>query len=527
MEQTVEKETQPVKWRRPWPRWRREPARPEAAFAPGGAATSTPEVDPGEGLQQRAHRLWMEAQAISEMGLGLHGLVSQLRQDTADEGAAAEALSQAAAHLTALANDVAGGSEHQTQALEALAESLRSVGVRVGRDREGVTAVTRQGEQAMAEVERGKQASRAAALAAEEAASVLQHLEDAVAGLAQRLQEVATLTATISRFADQTNLLALNAAIEAARAGKDGRGFAVVAAEVRRLADSSSQAARQADRVLADLGQEMAKVAETAQAGKRRADAARTAAQAASRALEEAGSAMVTTVRALAGAEGQLRETAETFAQTLDALSEVAAVASQHKESAHRLDQAARRLLDHSGQIGICHDHHQVLAKTAGGVVEQLGQTSQRLQQEAEEILVAAIGLSLERPDQSGELLWDPNYSVHVPTMDAQHRQIVDWINRTARATPAELPEILAGLEAYTATHFADEEAVMRRIGFPELEAHQVLHQRLIAWVAEQKARGADRQTLLFGLAQWLVKHILGQDKRYGRWAERENRAAT
>lgn len=525
--QTAEKETQPLKVRRPWRPWRREPGRRQAPQDPSGSSPSAPAVDPGEGLQQRAHRLWVEAQNISEMGLGLHGVVSQLRQDTAEEGEAAEALSQTAEHLTALAAEVAGGSEHQTQALEALAASLRSVRLRVVRDREGVTAVVQQGEQAVAEVDRGKQASHAAVLAAEETASVLQNMEEAVAGLTRRLQEVASLTATISRLAAQTNLLALNAAIEAARAGKEGRGFAVVAAEVRRLADSSSEAARQADGVLADLGVEMAKVVETAQSGQRRATAARTAAQEASQALDQAGTAIVDTVRALTDAQGQLQETTETFSHALDALSEVSAVSAQHKESAHRLDQAAHHLLDHSHQIGICHGHHQSLAKTAGGVVEQLGQTSQRLQKEAEDILVSAIGLSLENPNHPGELLWDPNYSVHIPAMDAQHRQIVDWINRTARATPAELPEILTGLEAYTATHFADEEAVMRQIGFPELEAHQVLHQQLIAWVAEQKARGADRQALLFGLAQWLVKHILGQDKRYGRWAERSSGATT
>lgn len=63
--------------------------------------------------------------------------------------------------------------------------------------------------------------------------------------LAERLQEIGTISQLISDVATRTTILAMNASIEASRAGEQGRGFLVISDEIKRLADEASGATRQ------------------------------------------------------------------------------------------------------------------------------------------------------------------------------------------------------------------------------------------------------------------------------------------
>jgi Methyl-accepting chemotaxis protein len=69
-------------------------------------------------------------------------------------------------------------------------------------------------------------------------------LQQTIGDLAQYMDEMKKMAASVQVLASQTNLLALNAAIEAARAGDAGRGFAVVADEVRTLSTKSGETGR-------------------------------------------------------------------------------------------------------------------------------------------------------------------------------------------------------------------------------------------------------------------------------------------
>ena len=117
---------------------------------------------------------------------------------------------------------------------------------------------------------------------------------------------------------------------------------------------------------------------------------------------------------------------------------------------------------------------------------------------------------------------WSNTFSVGVMEMDAQHRRLVDIVNRLhdAMKNGAAKTSVMCVVEelvAYTRTHFASEERVMRAAGYPEIDEHIAVHRKLIAHVESFRAEtGASLPLKLMSfLKGWLTKHILETDKKY------------
>ena len=190
-------------------------------------------------------------QAINGIGVGLTGLVNQVRQG-------AESLRVATQEIAEGNGDLASRTERQAGELSAAASALQRLTSTVAQNAEhaqrlnglmgGVGQASAHGGQAVERVVQTMAAMR----------------EDA-----HRIQDI---TGVIDGIAFQTNLLALNAAVEAARAGEQGRGFAVVAAEGRALAQRSAAASREIRTLIAAS-------VERAESGDGLADAARASMQ--------------------------------------------------------------------------------------------------------------------------------------------------------------------------------------------------------------------------------------------------------
>lgn len=85
--------------------------------------------------------------------------------------------------------------------------------------------------------------------------------------LAERLDKVDDILASVNEIAEQSKLLSLNAAIEAARAEEYGKGFAVVAVEVRNLAVQSREATAQIKSIVRDIRDASSRVVEALNQG--------------------------------------------------------------------------------------------------------------------------------------------------------------------------------------------------------------------------------------------------------------------
>jgi len=90
---------------------------------------------------------------------------------------------------------------------------------------------------------------------------------DSMKELAERLDKVDDILASVNEIAEQSKLLSLNAAIEAARAEEYGKGFAVVAVEVRNLAVQSREATAQIRSIVRDIRDASGRVVEALNMG--------------------------------------------------------------------------------------------------------------------------------------------------------------------------------------------------------------------------------------------------------------------
>jgi hemerythrin-like metal-binding protein len=126
---------------------------------------------------------------------------------------------------------------------------------------------------------------------------------------------------------------------------------------------------------------------------------------------------------------------------------------------------------------------------------------------------------------------WKTAYSVGSETIDGQHRNLINLMNAyytchlNGRLDQAR--GNLGQLLAATVKHFREEEEMMEKAGFPELESHRKVHQELLRSVeglVKEYLRSQSQETagkLANFLRIWLTRHILGSDKKYGPYLRR------
>ena len=123
---------------------------------------------------------------------------------------------------------------------------------------------------------------------------------------------------------------------------------------------------------------------------------------------------------------------------------------------------------------------------------------------------------------------WNEYLSVGVAEIDNQHKQLFDKFNAFLAACDAdkgseEVSRLFWFLDAYIATHFADEENLQKRIGFPDYPKHREQHQEFTRKLAELKERlqteGPSRSlvsTATLTMTGWLIEHINRMDRAIG-----------
>lgn len=120
---------------------------------------------------------------------------------------------------------------------------------------------------------------------------------------------------------------------------------------------------------------------------------------------------------------------------------------------------------------------------------------------------------------------WTAEMSVGSDALDDHHKMIIDCLNDLHPLLETHAPEakvlaVMAKLEDFVLVHFSQEEQDMKRAGYPDWQAHKELHDRMYDVVFAlksdiQNGENVDAQRLFQLIQDWLVTHILGEDRKY------------
>lgn len=133
-------------------------------------------------------------------------------------------------------------------------------------------------------------------------------------------------------------------------------------------------------------------------------------------------------------------------------------------------------------------------------------------------------------------LSWNDQYLIGQSTIDDEHKTLFRLINDfhthwSENRDRKDVARVLNQLIQYGELHFQDEERIMAQEGYPELESHRAIHEKLIDEIFKLNEELADQSRLLERditkfLKQWLVDHIVHNDYEFRNFLIRKRREA-
>lgn len=119
---------------------------------------------------------------------------------------------------------------------------------------------------------------------------------------------------------------------------------------------------------------------------------------------------------------------------------------------------------------------------------------------------------------------WKDEYSVGVPDVDAEHRDLIELINTLYESMQAhdgrpDVMEFLGEIYVRIASHFALEELIMRRHEYDEYRDHKRDHEQLLEEIRDimdnyEDGKLLNEDDLAHRLDQWFSEHFRTRDAR-------------
>lgn len=457
------------------------------SFSKGDLRATVANADAqGNEVQQLALEVNKVGISLAEVVGELRGAESSLRSAVGSFENTQSKVSQGAQQILQLSGVVTENAKDTAKSIEAVNHSTHSMSeavIAVSAAMEEMVATSSEIERRCEEENRVVQKSQAEAAQADSAMKDLQDL----------VSKIGAITQVIEDIASQTNLLALNATIEAAGAGEAGKGFTVVANEVKQLSRQTAQATgdirgqvEQIQRVAQNVSQRISQVAKI---------------------IIEIQSSSSGTLNAVQEQRNAIQDVSRNLADASQSAGVITNSFQQVSNAAHQTAQSIATVYTEADSAGT---QIQKSAEDASLIVK----TTQRL--------AAIVGFFKSKALQ---FRLTPDLYTHVGNVDPQHQRLFDLINELSQGVadgkgPDALAKVCDGLLEYTKIHFREEEDMLEKIHYAELEPHKALHRKFEARVKQARddiasGKGMVASEVIRFLADWLSTHIAKVDQRY------------
>ena len=307
------------------------------------------------------------------------------------------------------------------------------------------------------------------------------------------VEKIGAITQVIEDIASQTNLLALNATIEAAGAGDAGKGFTVVANEVKQLSRQTATATgdirgqvEQIQSVAHNVSERISQVAKI---------------------IMDIESSSQATLHSVQEQRFAISDISQSLAKASTAATQIA----------HGIDEVSGGVKETAKNIAKVHSEaEKTTIQIASSVNEAkaISQTSKRL---------AALVNFFKAEAHKAELT--PDLYTNVGNVDQQHRRLFDLVNALSTAVvegkgAETMVKAFDGLLDYTVVHFREEEGMLRKSSYPDIDNHIKLHHAFEAKIKQARddfslGKGMVASEVIRFLTDWLIIHIGKIDRQY------------